>query len=116
MIGRARSESVRPIPLSMARAPARSRPSRRIRLRCLGSRVMRTSPCKYLPERNDFQHHIGMKWECFQGFLYLFLGLASHHNPTTTLALSAEVKCLESALFSQHLYMSPLARDERSNF
>src|SRR6266849_4100538 len=36
IIGRARSSSVKPIPLSMARAPARSGPSVIIRLCCLG--------------------------------------------------------------------------------
>src|SRR5947209_14022112 len=36
IIGRARSSSVKPMPLSMARAPARSRPSVIMRLCCLG--------------------------------------------------------------------------------
>src|SRR5450759_5051570 len=45
IMGRARSSSVKPMALSIARAPARSRPSVITRLCCLGSDIIVTSHC-----------------------------------------------------------------------
>src|SRR5439155_21965531 len=65
MIGLARSSSVKAMAFSMARAGARSRPSRRMRLRCRGSNVMVGLPARDPLEETRKIYFTG-RGRCFQ--------------------------------------------------